>query len=464
MLETPVSRLIPKMAMPTIVAFLINSIYNLADTFFVSQLGTYATGAVGVNSAIDQIILMAGSLFSMGAASYLSRLLGAKEDKHAERVLSMSFFFVLFLGLAVLVVGNIWQDPILRLLGATDKLMPYSKQYCRYVLLAAPIMASSLTLNQCLRAEGSALLSMVGMGFGGILNVALDPIFIFRFGGGVAGASAATAISKLVSWCILITPYLRKKTLLALKLRNFRLNAKDFGEVCSMGSASFFRTGLATLASVVMTRVAVFYGESALAAVSVANRITMILTSICLGYGQGYQPVAGYSWGAKSFKRIREAYRFASLSCMAGISVIALVMGLAARPILLLFTEDDAELVRIGVICLRVQLLAMPIHAYAIIVNMLCMGIGNARGAVLLGLSRQGICFYPPLVVLVWLFGVWGVAAAQGVADILSLALALPILRKAMKCVSEAEKRYLTEKSPDGALTEQGENAPAADA
>jgi len=443
MLSTPIPRLIPNMALPSIAAMLVTSAYNLADTFFVSKLGTYATGAVSVNSAIDSIIMMAGALLAVGAASFSSRLLGAKEDEHAKCVVSTSFFLTFCMGLAVLILGNLFRDPLLRLLGATEALLPYSRDYCRYILLAAPFMASSFALNQCLRAEGSAVFSMVGMVTGAILNIGLDPIFIFTFGWGVAGASAATAISKFVSWCILITPYIRKKTLLTISLKYFKPNWPDLSEICAVGLSSFLRNALSTFAAVVLNRIAVSFGESVLAAVSVSNRITMFMTAACLGYGQGFQPVAGFSWGAKRYDRLREANRFAMQSCVIGISLAALLVGIFAEPLLLLFTESDAEMIRVGVFSLRSQCLAMPFHGYCIIVSMLCAGIGRARAAAVLGVSRQGICFFPILPLMVWGFGRWGVASVQGVGDVLSMVPALVIARKVAKEVGELEKNAL---------------------
>ena len=427
MLNTPIPRLVPKMALPSIAGMLVTSAYNLADTLFVSQLGTDATGAVGVNGSIDLIIMMAGSLLAVGAASLTSRLLGAKQDERAREVLSTCFFLALALGTLVLILGFTYQDKILLLLGANEEILPYSEQYCRYILLAAPFMATSFVLNQCLRAEGSAVFSMIGMVAGAVLNVGLDPLFIFTFGWGVAGASAATAISKVVSWCILMTPYFRKKTLLTIRFRQFRPRWSDAKEVCAMGSASFFRNGLGTLAGILLNRIAVGYGTSALAAINVANRITMFMTSACL---------------------VRESFRFSMIACVAGISAVALVVGIFARPILLLFTEDDAELVRIGVFSLRIQCLAMPFHGFGIIVNMLCSGIGRALPSLLLGLARQGICFFPILPLMVRLWGVWGIASVQGAADMLVMLLAVPIAVRVSRDIRRREAEQGGEISP----------------
>lgn len=442
MLNTPIPRLIPRMALPTIAGMMVTSAYNLADTFFVSQLGTNATGAVGVNGSIDTIIMMAGSLLAVGAASFNARLLGAKEDNHAKEVLSTCFYTAFFLGILVLVFGTVFQRPMLLMLGANEALMPYSQQYCRYILLAAPFMASSFVLNQCLRAEGSAIYSMIGMVTGAVLNIGLDPLFIFTFKWGVAGASAATAISKVVSWCILMLPYWRGKTMLNLKAKHIRYRWRDTREVCAMGSASFFRNAMNTLAAIVLNRIAIRYGESALAAVNVANRITMFMTSACLGFGQGLQPVAGFSWGARRYDRVRESYRFSIWACCIGISVFAGLVAIFAKQILLWFTEEDAELVRIGIFSLRIQCLAMPAHGFGIVTNMLCAGIGRPVPTLLLGLSRQGICFFPILPVVVALWNVWGVASVQGIADILVLALAIPIGIRVMRDIRRIEEEH----------------------
>jgi Na+-driven multidrug efflux pump len=286
---------------------------------------------------------------------------------------------------------------------------------------------------------------MIGMVTGAVLNIALDPLFIFVFGWGVAGASAATAISKTISWIILMLPYWRGNTMLKIHIRRIRFNWPDIREVLTMGSASFFRNGLATLAAIVLNRIAVGYSESALAAISVANRITFLMTAACLGFGQGFQPVAGFSWGARRYDRVRESYRFSAWTCTLAISAVSALVAIFAKPILLLFTEADADLVRLGVFSLRFQCLAMPFHGYCIVVNMYCAGIGRPWGTTLLGMARQGICFFPILPFMVRFFGEWGVASVQGVADILVLALAVPI---ALRVSRDVRQRELAETSP----------------
>ena len=312
MLNEPIHRVIPKMAVPTIVAFLITSIYSLADTYFVSSLGTNATAAVSVNASLDQLIMMCGSMLAMGANSYIARLLGKGEDEKASRVLSTAFFAAFAIGAGLLIFGNLFMVPMVRLLGATPTCEAYSIDYASYVLLAAPFMASNFVMNQCLRSEGSATLSMVGMAFGGILNILLDPIFIFTFDMGVAGASLATAISKTVSFCILIFPYVTRRSLLHLSIRNFRPTREIISEIVTVGSRSLFRNGLAVVAGILLNTLAGNISDSVLAGIGVCTKIMMFPFSIILGFGNGFQPVAGFNWGAKRYDRVKESYRFSS--------------------------------------------------------------------------------------------------------------------------------------------------------
>ena len=440
MLNEPIHKLIPKMAIPTIVAFLINSIYSLADTYFVSSLGTNATAAVSVNASLDQLIMMCGSMLAMGANSYIARLLGDNQDKKASQVLSTAFFTAMFIGLTLTVFGNLFMVPMVRLLGATPTCEQYSIDYATYVLYAAPFMACNFVMNQCLRSEGSATLSMVGMGFGGILNCILDPIFIFGLDMGVAGASAATAISKLVSFAILIFPYVTKRSLLHLSIRNFHPSRDIITKVVSVGSSSMFRSGLAVVAAIMLNDLAGNISDSVLAGIGVCTKIMMFPFSIILGFGNGFQPVAGFNWGAKRYDRVRESYRFCSRVAFIGSALMAAFVVFFADPIIVLFAGTDPEMRQIGAFCMITQAIALPIHAWVAIVNMLCAGLGNAKGALALSTSRQGSCFIPILYPLAWIFGAYGVASVQAVADVLTVALAVPIMIKIMKQITAAEQ------------------------
>lgn len=443
MLNEPIHRVIPKMAVPTIVAFLITSIYSLADTYFVSSLGTNATAAVSVNASLDQLIMMCGSMLAMGANSYIARLLGKGEDEKASRVLSTAFFAAFAIGAGLLIFGNLFMVPMVRLLGATPTCEAYSIDYASYVLLAAPFMASNFVMNQCLRSEGSATLSMVGMGFGGILNIILDPLFIFGLDMGVAGASLATAISKTVSFCILIFPYVTRRSLLHLSIRNFRPTREIVAEIVTVGSSSMFRNGLAVVAGILLNTLAGNISDSVLAGIGVCTKIMMFPFGIILGFGNGFQPVAGFNWGAKRYDRVKESYRFSSKVAFWGGAVMAAICILFADKLIILFAGTDEEMRRIGAFAIITQSIALPIHAWVAIVNMYCVGLGNAKGALALSTARQGSCFLPILYPLAWIFDAWGVGSVQALADVLTLVLAIPILKginKKLHAAMEAEQ------------------------
>ena len=444
MVNEPVGQVIIKMAIPTIIAFLINSIYSLADTYFVSGLGTNATAAVSVNASLDQLIMMCGSMLAVGANSYIARLLGQGNDKKASQVLSTAFFLAAAIGTVLLIVGSVFMTPMVRLLGATPTCEQYSISYATYVLLAAPFMATSFVMNQCLRSEGSATLSMIGMGFGGVLNCVLDPILIHGMPAlgipamGVAGASIATAISKVVSFLILIFPYVTGRSLLRLSIRNFHCSRDIIGKIVSVGSSSMFRSGLAVVAGILLNDMAGNISDSVLAGIGVSTKVMMFPFSIILGFGTGFQPVAGFNWGAKRFDRVHQSYRFCSTVAIIGSVIMAVLLAALADPIVVAFAGDDPQMRSIGTLCIRLQCLALPIHGWVAVLNMLCSGLGNAVGAFLLATARQGTCMLPILFPLAHFWGATGICSAQALADVLSLALAIPILIYMLKKIKNA--------------------------
>ena len=451
MLNEPIPRVVFKMAVPTIVAFLINSIYSLADTYFVSTLGDNATAAVSVNASLDQLIMMCGSMLAVGANSYIARLLGGNQQKKASQVLSTAFFLALGIGTLLLVLGTAFMEPMVELLGATASCKKYSVDYATYILLAAPFMASSFVMNQCLRSEGSATLSMIGMGFGGILNCILDPIFIFGLKMEVAGASLATAISKLVSFSILIFPYLTRRSLLRLSIRNIRFSWEILKEIVSVGSSSMFRSGLAVVSGILLNNMAGDISDAVLAVIGVSTKIMMFPFSIILGFGSGFQPVAGFNWGAKRYDRVLESYRFCcKVAIIGGVVMAAILIGLC-DPIIVAFSGTNADMRRIGGLCILLQAVALPIHGWVAVVNMLCAGLGNAKGALALATARQGSCMIP-ILPLAAFFGAYGIASVQAAADVLSLAIAIPIalhmtrkIRNALAASSAADTDPKTE-------------------
>ncbi len=435
----PVARLIPVMAVPTIIAQLITIIYNLVDTYFVSSLGTNATAAVGVNGSLQSLITLAAQLIGMGACSYIARLLGAGKKKEADEVFTTSLLTGFFIGIVIILAGRPFLEPIVNLFGATPECLVYSMQYASYVIYAAPFMVGSLIMSMCLRSEGNAVFSMIGIGFGTLLNCFLDPLFIFYLGLGVAGASMATCISQVVSCAILIVPYLRRSTQVTLSLRSFRYTKTAVLEVLKIGSTSFFRQGLAVVASTLMNRVAGGYSTSVLAAISVTNRIMMFPFGVILGFGQGFQPVVGFNWGAKRLDRVRQAFTFSQAVSIVGSVLMCIVIFLFARPLIGLFTVSDEEMLSVGLLCIRSQCLLLPVHAWVTVINMFYAGIGRARNSILISTARQGYVFIPMLFILSALFGARGVACTQAAADVITLFIGIPMAVSALRLIGREQ-------------------------
>ena len=454
MLNENIRTLIPRMAIPTITAQLITTVYNLVDTYFVSTLGTNATAAVGVNSSLERMITVIGSLIGAGACSYIARLLGAKDDEHANRVLSTSFFTGLGMGVMFLIAGKLMIGDVVYWLGATPDCAAYSMQYATYVLYAAPFMIGSFILNKCLRSEGSATYSMIGIGIGGVINCFLDPLFIYTFGLGVAGASMATAISKFISFCILCWPYIRKTSLVTISIRKFKVVMLDVKEVLAIGSSSFFRSLLTVAASVAINRVAGTYSTAALAALSVANRVMEFPFAIILGFGQGYQPVVGFNWGAKAWKRVKESYTFSCMLSVIGAIVMGLIIFPFAEQIIHVFNKQaDYEVLQLGLLCVRIQCLSLVFHALSSLINMFYAGIGDAKFAMAMNLARQGYCFYPALLIAPMIWGINGVACTQAIADILSVLVIVPLGLHALKVIRQKEETEPVLYREEGGIT-----------
>ena len=447
LLRDPIPRVVIKMALPTIVAFLINAIYSLADTYFVSSISQEAVAAVGVNSILDQLIMMAGSLLALGANSYIARLLGQNNDKKASQVLSTAFYLAFAAGAILTVIGVVFMEPMVRLLGAKPAFMNHSIDYASFVLLAAPFMTSSFVMNQCLRSEGSATFSMIGMGFGGILNCILDPIFIFGLDMGVKGASLATAISKVVSFVILLAPYVLRKSLLHLSIRNIRFKKDIFKEMVTVGSSSMFRSGLAVVAGILLNQLAGRFPDEIstplIAGIGVSTKVLNFPFFIILGFCTGFQPVAGFNWGAKRYDRVRQSYKFASTVAIIGAATMSALFIIFVDPLISLFSEAGAPKNTFAVICIVTQCISLPVHSWVATINMLCAGLGNAKGAFMLATSRQGTCLIPILFPVSALFGAYGLCYVQACADVLSLAFAIPIIIYMTKKINNAEKQQL---------------------
>lgn len=438
MLEDPLLRVIPIVAIPMVVSMLVDSLYNLADTYFVSQIGTSAVAAVGINDALLYFVRSISLGFGVGTSSYLSRLLGARDDRQACRVAVTA----LLTSTAVLTVfalaASCFLYPLVFLLGATESSAGYAAAYTRYILLSAPFTAGEVCLSHILRAEGSTKYSMFGMVSGCVINVLLDPILIRSLGLGVSGAAIATTISKIISFLILLRPFLTGKTILQLSLADFSPSKKVYAEIARVGIPTFLRTSMLSISGIIMNKVAGGFSDHALAAVAVANKCTRFVSSAVLGFCQGYQPIVGYCWGAKNYRRVREAF----WTCCGIGAVIAVVIGAVivvfSRNIIAVFaTDPSSAIVDIGSLMLRSQCYTMAFHIWVLILNALFQALGRGIPAAVLGLCRQGICLIPCCILLSRAFGITGLSLSQAAADLVSFLIAIPFLFHILAQLSE---------------------------
>ncbi len=426
MAETPVPKLVISLAIPAIVSMLITSIYNTADTFFVSRLGTSATGAVSVVFPLMSIVQSIAFMIGMGSGNLVAQKLGGKKQEEASKIASTGFFTCMAFGILFALFGTIFTPVLVNILGATQTIKPFAIDYAFYICFAAPFMCCSFVMNNILRGEGKSKLSMIGITFGGILNIILDPIFIFVLELGVSGAAIATAISQFVSFSILLLIFITNKSSVKLHLKYIDKDPKTLMKILSTGLPSFFRQGSSSLAIACTNWQARIYGDAALAAIGINSRIFFLLYSILLGIGQGLQPVAGFSYGAKLYGRVKKTLNFTikvSLATMLCVSVLGFVF---AESIVGLFATNDSTVISIGSFIFRAQCIVLVLHGLCLPLIMALQCTGQIRASSFLSLCRQFICFMPIILILPFFFGLFGVQIAQPIADILWAALSIP--------------------------------------
>ncbi|MEY8336464.1 MATE family efflux transporter [Lachnospiraceae bacterium 62-35] len=428
MIEMPVSRLIPGLAVPTIISMLVTSIYNMADTFFVSRIGTSASGAVGVIFSAMAMIQALGFGLGMGSGNYISRSLGNQEAGEAGKAAATAFFTALGLGLGVAAGGNLFLKPLVIFLGATKTIAPYAEDYAKFILMAAPFMMCSFVMNNILRAQGNAAYAMVGITVGGILNMILDPLFIFGLKMGTAGAALATGLSQIISFSILLCQCNLRKDCLSIRLKEFSPTLRMYGEIFHAGVPSFARQSIASISVVVLNVAAGPFGDAAIAAMSIVSRFMLFINSALIGFGQGFQPVCGFNFGAKRYDRVLEAYWFCVKVAVVMLTTMGLVCIGFSREIITLFRRD-AEVIEIGTLALRLQLFTLPIQAWIIMVNMLSQSIGYGFRSTLVSIGRQGIFLIPALLFMPSIWGIRGIQCAQPVADGCTFILACVVVR-----------------------------------
>lgn len=428
MTETPIPNLVSRLAVPTIISKLVSSIYNMADTFFVAKLGTSAAGAVGIVFSLMAVIQAIGFGLGMGSGSNISRLLGQQKNKEADIIASTGFFSAITFGLILTFFGTIFIDFLMKNLGATETILPYAKDYAKYILFGAPVMCASFVMNNILRSEGKAALSMVGITFGGILNIILDPVFIFVFKLGISGAAIATLLSQCISFSLLLSCFIRKKSTTKLHIKNVSKKIGTYLLIIKTGLPSLCRQALASTATIFLNVSASFYGDSAVAAMSIVGRIFMFTMSAMIGLGQGFQPVLGYNYGAKKYDRVREAIFFTGKVGTVVMTSFAVIGFIFAEDIMKVFRKEDLEVIVIGAFAIKMQCLALPTHPMIVVSNMTLQIVGKSWQGTFLSAARQGIFFLPLIIIFSQAMGLTGIQITQPVADVLTAICTVPFM------------------------------------
>ena len=427
MTETPIPQLVLSLAAPTILSMLITSIYNLADTFFVGQISTSASGAVGVVSSLMAIIQALGFMLGHGAGTIISRSLGSRDTTAATRFASTSFFTALVFGVVLAVAGLGTLPHFMMLLGSTETILPHACAYARPILIAAPLMISSLVMNNILRYEGKASFAMIGLVTGGVLNIALDPLFMFVFGLGTAGAGIATALSQSISFCILLSMFLRGKTVSQFRLSAVTREARDFGRILLGGAPSFGRQGLNSIGGMLLNLAARSHGDAAVAGMSIVSRIFLFIISVAIGVGQGLQPVASFNYGARKYRRVRQAAIFTIEAAFCMLVVLVGLCWVNGDALVRLF-RDDPAVTTVALPAFHYQCLAMLLQPIIVVANMTFQSVGASGRATFLACCRQGVFFIPLILILPRTHGLFGVEICQPIADVLTFLVSLPFL------------------------------------
>ena len=447
MTQKPVPWLIVKLGIPTMISMFVTTIYNMADSYFVGQISTSASGATSVVLGLMAILQAIGFMFGHGSGSIISRKLGQKDIESARKYSATGFCSALFLGFVILILGSILLTPLMKLLGSTPTILPYAKTYAICILCAAPALVSSCVTNNILRYEGRAFFAMIGLTSGGILNIFLDALFMMKLDMGILGAGLATAISQYVSWFILLTMFLRKKTQTSLSVKYAKFDVATLGDIITSGLPSLARQGLASISTMVLNNAAGVYGDAAIAAMGIAGRVSMFIFSAVLGIGQGFQPVAGFNYGAGKFKRVRTGFFFTFIFGSILLGIAALAVFFNAGECIRGF-RDDPEVITIGIPALRAQCIGLFFVPFQVCNNMMFQSIGRSKEASFMAMLRSGLYYIPTLLILPLFLGLTGIECAQMVSDILTTLTCIPFVARFMRetpdedQVSEIDRLY----------------------
>ncbi len=439
MTEMPINKLIPSLAVPTVISMMIAMIYNAADTYFVSKISIAASGATGIVFTLMGIIQACGFTFGHGAGSNISRQLGAKDFGSAKKYASTAFFSSVFVGAVIAVFGLLFLTPFMKFIGSTPTILPYAKEYAKYILIAAPALTSSCVLNNILRYEGMASLAMIGLTSGGILNMVLDPILIFKFDMGITGAGLSTAVSQYISTAILLSAFFTGKTQSKISIKYFSFKPKVSWDIISTGVPSFARQSLNSVSVTVLNRTAAVYGDPCIAALSIVSKCSMLIFSIAVGVGQGFQPVCSFNYGAKKYDRVKKSIKFTWGFDTVVVAVLATVMFIFAPQIISLF-RSEKEILEIGSTALRYLCCAMVLLPTIMTANMTFQSIGKTGRAFFLACSQNGLFYIPLIVIFNALFSLTGIEAAQPVAYVIAAFVSAPFLISFLKKLGKNEE------------------------
>ncbi len=431
MTTAPIPKLVTSLAVPTIISMLITAFYNIADTYFVGKINTQATAAVGIAFSVMAIIQALGFFFGHGSGNYISRKLGAKDTRSAEKMASTGFFCSLIVGVFVMLLGLLFITPLSKALGSTPTILPYTEKYLGIVLLGAPFMAASLVLNNQMRFQGNAVYAMIGITVGAVINIGLDPLLMFTFGLGISGAAIATVTSQICSFLVLWVMEHRGNNI-RISWANFTPTPDMLKEIVQGGTPSLFRQGLSSLATICLNHSAGMYGDAAIAGMSIVTRICAFINSFVIGFGQGFQPVCGFNYGAGIYERVKSGFWFCVRVGSLFLLVCSAIGFIFAPEIIETFRKGDPAVTAIGTNALRWQLVSLPLCAWIVLCNMMLQTIRKPVPATILAASRQGMFFIPLVWILPLFFGLTGVEITPAIADVCSALLAIPLTRKVL--------------------------------
>ena len=445
---TPVNKLIPKLAIPTVISMMITMIYNLADAFFVGKIGTSAAAAIGILMSVQAVFQAIGFMCGHGSGSIISGRLGQGDTEGANATGSTGFALSAIFSIAVMIPELIFIKPFMLLLGSTETILPYAVIYGYYIIISGPALSMSCVLNNVLRYEGRAALAMVGLVSGGVLNIIGDPILMFGLDMGIHGAGLSTAISQYVSLFLLLYMYLSGRTITKLSVKNISFSARNVFHILSNGLPSLCRQVLNSLSSMTLNICANPYGDAAIAAMTITGRVNMFVGSVMIGIMQGFQPVSAYNYGARKYKRVRDGFNFTSKAGQLVLTVLAIITFIFARPLITCFRAGP-EVIEIGTMALRFQCLAMIMQPFGVVSNMTFQSIGKSATASFLGSLRSGLCYLPALLILQHFLGLTGIELAQPVADILTSVICIPFVVKFFMrlpkedVITDLDRRYM---------------------